>query len=99
MSALKKGRYFFLLAMIIVFLYSVGNSLQKLTEKQIGETRGTKRAAEMFYPSLVIVPVYEKNYAFSKAKGTMNLEEYYENRETIADKILMMQQSYESENG
>ena len=99
MSALKQGRYVFLLAMIILFLYSVGNSLRKLSEKQIGESRGTKRAAEMFFPSLVLVPIYDINYALPKAKGTMNLEEYYENRETIADKILMMQQSYESENG
>ena len=88
-----------LLAMTIAFMYSIGQSLDKFFAKQIGETQGTKRAAEMFFPSLAIVPMYDVSYALPKLKGTMNLTEYYENRETIADKILMMQQSFESENG
>ena len=46
-------------------------------------------STEMFFPSLVLVPIYDISYALPKAKGTMNLEEYYENRETIADKILI----------
>ena len=99
MSALKQGRYLVMLAMTFVFLYSIGQCIHKFTIKQIGEIHGTKRAAEMFYPSIVIVPMYDHRYAYSRTTGTMNLTKYYENRERIADKILMLQQSYESENG
>ena len=99
MSALKKGRYLVMAAVTIMFLYSIGKSLDKFAAKQIGETQGTKRAAEMFFPSLAINPLYDLNYALSRVKGTKNLKEDYDDRQTIADKILMMQQSYESENG
>ena len=88
-----------LLAMTIAFMYSIGQSLDKFVAKQIGETQGTKRAAEMFFPSLAIVPMYDVNYTRPKLKGTMNLTEYYENSVPIADKILMMQQYFDSENG
>ena len=88
-----------LLAMTIWFMYSVGQSLDKFVAEQIGETQGTKRAAEMFFPSLAIVPRYDVSYILSRVKGTMNLTEYYENSVPIADKILMMQQYFDSENG
>ena len=81
------------------FLYSIGQSLHKFAQKQIGETQGTKRAADMFYPSLVLLPLYDVSYSLNRTTGTMNLKKYYEDREPIANKILMMQQSYESENG
>ena len=85
--------------MTIWFMYSVGQSLDKFVAEQIGETQGTKRAAEMFFPSLAIVPRYDVSYILSRVKGTMNLTEYYENSVPIADKILMMQQYFDSENG
>ena len=88
-----------LLAMTIWFMYSVGQSLDKFVAEQIGETQGTKRAAEMSFPSLAIVPVFDSSYSLPRVKGTKNLTEYYENRVPIADKILMLKQSYESENG
>ena len=99
MSAHKLLRYLVAVLLSIVFLKTVSESLTKFMEKRIGESHGTKRAAEMFFPSLAIVPIYDVSYTLPRVKGTMNLTEYYENRVPIADKILMMQQSFESENG
>ena len=88
-----------LFVITMAFKYSIGQSLDKYLAMQIGETQGTKRAAEMFFPSLAIVPRYDVSYILSRVKGTMNLTEYYENSVPIADKILMMQQYFDSENG
>ena len=99
MSAHKLLRYLVAVLLSIVFLKTVSESLTKFMEKRIGESHGTKRAAEMFFPSLAIVPRYDVSYILSRVKGTMNLTEYYENSVPIADKILMMQQYFDSENG
>ena len=99
MSAHKLLRYLVAVLLSIVFLKTVSESLTKFMEKRIGESHGTKRAAEMFFPSLAIVPIYDVRYTLPRVKGTMNLTEYYENRVPIADKILMLKQSYENENG
>ena len=88
-----------LFVITMAFMYSIGQSLDKYLAMQIGETQGTKRAAEMSFPSLAIVPVFDSSYSLPRVKGTKNLTEYYENRVPIADKILMLKQSYESENG
>ena len=85
--------------LFVILMKTVHESLTKFMERHIGESYGTKRAADMFFPSLVIVPEYSYEYAIPRITGTKNLTEYYENRETIADRILMMQQSYETENG
>ena len=53
----------------------------------------------MSFPSIAIIPLYDISYSRSRMRGTMNLTEYFERREPIGNKILMMQQSYESENG
>ena len=99
MSAPKILRNLVVVGLFIILMKTVYESLTKFTERRIGESHGTKRAADMFFPSLVLVPHYNDEYKIPKLTGTKNLLQYYENRETISDKILMMQQSYETVNG
>ena len=99
MSAPKILRNLVVVGLFIILMKTVYESLTKYMERRIGESHGTKRAADMFFPSLVLVPQYSDDYIISKITGTKNLTEYYVNRETISDKILMMQQSYETING
>ena len=98
-SAPKILRNLVVVGLFIILMKTVQESLTKFMERRIGESHSTKRAADMFFPSLVLVPQYNENYSNNKITGTKNLTEYYKNRETISEKILMMQQSYETENG
>ena len=99
MSAPKILRNLVVVGLFIILMKTVHESLTKFSARRIGESHGTKRAADMFFPSLVLVPHYNDEYRIPKITGTKNLTEYYKNRETISDKILMMQQSYETVNG
>ena len=99
MSALKQGRYLVVLVMVLWFLYNTGQSLVKYTEERIGETQGTKKAEEMFFPSLHVCPIFNETYSKERTSGTMNLTEYYENRPRIEDLVLGVEQAYETKNG
>lgn len=99
MTAPKILRNLVVVGLFIILMKTVQESLTKFMERRIGESHGTKRAADMFFPSLVLAPQYNDDYTINKITGTKNLTEYYEKRETISNRILMMQQSYETENG
>ena len=99
MLALKILRNLVVARLFITLMKTVHDSLTKFSARRIGESHSMKRAADMSFPSLVLVPRYNDDYIISKISGTKNLTEYYLNRETISDKILMMQQSYETVNG
>ena len=98
MSALKKGRYFLVSTMAVGFLYIVGQSLVKYTDRSIGETQSTKRATEMVFPSLYTCPFFKGNFSRNKFSTSKNLTEYYESRPRITDFVLSISQSYEADN-
>ena len=99
MSFIESARYILVLTMTTLFLYNVGQSLVKYTERSIGETQSTKNAAEMFFPSVYICPVYKTNYYESHSTESKNVTEYYEGGPCIRDFVLSISQSYETENG
>ena len=93
MSAHEKVRYLVLLAMTATFFAIVGISYVKFSERSIGETQSTKKAAEMHFPSLLLCPYFISNFSFPRT-GTMNLTEYYLNRSPIKDHVLDIYQQY-----
>ena len=92
----EQGRYLVLLAMTITFAVIVGVSIGKFRNRSIGETQKTKKAAEMYFPSLALCPIFISNYTLH---GTMNLTEYYLKRNTINDHVLSIYQQYITEDG
>ena len=89
-------RYFVLLAMTLTFLIIVGNSNFKFRERSIGETQQTKKASEMYFPSLALCPLFNPNYT---VQGTKNLTEYYLKKNAIKDHVLSIYQSYITKDG
>ena len=98
MSGLKLTRYILVLAMTTGFLYIVGHSLKKYMEGNIGETRSTKKAAEMFFPSIYICPILKTRYYLSHNSDSMNLTKHYESVPSVKDFILSIQQTFEAKN-
>ena len=98
MSGLKLTRYILVLAMTTGFLYIVGHSLKKYMEGNIGETRSTKKAAEMFFPSIYICPILKTKYYLSHNSDSMNLTKHYESVPSVKDFILSIQQTFEAKN-
>ena len=92
----EKGRYLVLLAMTITFVVIVGVSIGKFRNRSIGETQKTKKAAEMYFPSLALCPLYNFNYT---NQGSKNLTEYYLKKNAIKDHISSIHQHYITEDG
>ena len=47
----KQGRILVLMLMVAIFLYMLGKSISKWSEKKVGETQTSKSASQMVYPS------------------------------------------------
>ena len=100
MSFIESARYILVLTMTTGFLYIVHCGLVKYIERSIGETQSTKNAAEMFFPSVYICPVFKIDYYERHNSESKNLTEYYyESGPDIRDFVLSIAQSYETENG
>ena len=99
MSFIESARYILVLTMTTGFLYIVGQRIVKYTERSIGETQSTKNAAEMFFPSVYICPVFKTDFDERDSIESKNLSEYYEGGPRIRDIVLSISQSYETENG
>ena len=100
MSHLKHARCILILTMILVFLYIVGQSLVKYLDRTIGETQSTKKATEMYFPSIYLCPVFKTDFYKSqnKTQYSKNLTEYFENIPSVRDTVLSINQSYEADN-
>ena len=86
--------------MVLVFLYIVCQSLVKYLDRTIGETQSTKKATEMYFPSIYLCPVFKTDFYKSqnKTQYSKNLTEYYENVPSVRDTVLSINQSYEADN-
>ena len=92
----EQGRYLVLLAMTITFVAIVGVSISKFRNRSIGETQKTKKAAEMYFPSLALCPLFNPNYT---VHGNKNLTEYYLKKNAIKDHISSIHQHYITDDG
>ena len=99
MSFIESARYILVLTMTTGFLYIIHCCLVKYIERSIGETQSTKNAAEMFFPSVYICPVFKTDFNERDNSESKNLTEYYEGGPRIRDIVLSISQSYETENG
>ena len=98
MLAHERGRYLVLLAMWVTFVAIVGVSIGKYRQRSIGETQSTKKASEMYFPSLVLCPAFNSSSSLT-LDGTKNLTEYYLNRSPIEDHVLSVHQQYVTDDG
>ena len=96
MLAHERGRYLVLLAMWVTFVAIVGVSIGKYRQRSIGETQSTKKASEMYFPSLVLCPAFNSSLTLV---GTKNLTQYYLNRSPIEDHVLSVHQQYVTDDG
>ena len=85
--------------MVLVFLYIVCQSLVKYLDRTIGETQSTKKAIEMYFPSIYLCPVFKTDYYKSRRKTgySKNLTEYHANTPFVGDMVLSINQSYEAD--
>ena len=91
-----------LLLMAAIFLYMVGKSVYRWSEKKVGETQTTKSASQMVYPSITMVPFFDPSYSMMKLSSfntTKNLTEYNLNTSHIQSDVVSIEQSYELHNG
>ena len=99
---MKHARCLFSLLLVMVFLYMMLISILKWRQGKVGETQTFKKASEMFYPSVTLVPFYDLNNSLAKLssfKNTKNLSEYHYKTSYIQKEIISIEQSYETSNG
>ena len=102
MTVRKQGRIVVLLLMAAIFLYMVGKSVYRWSEKKVGETQTTKSASQMVYPSITMVPFFDPSYSMLKLSSfntAKNLTEYNLNTSHIQSDVVSIEQSYELPNG
>ena len=102
MIVTKYDRYLVLLLLGLVFLYMMSTSIFKWTQGKVGETQSNKKASDMLYPSVTLLPFYEMNNSLAKLssfKNIKNLTEYYSKTSYIKKDIISIQQTYETGNG
>ena len=63
--------------MILVFLCIVAQSLVKYLEMTIGETQSTKKATEMYFPSIYLCPVFKTD--FYKSQNKLEFLDFFDN--------------------
>ena len=102
MTVRKQGRILVLLLMAAIFLYMLGKSISKWSEKKVGETQTTKSASQMVYPSVTMIPFFEPGFSLAKLASyntSKNLTEYNVGTDHIAKDVVSIEQSYETSNG
>ena len=92
-------RYLVLLAMTLIFLYIVGKNVLRYRDGCIGETQKTMRAAEMYFPSLLLCPSFDANFSASRADDSKNLTAYFLKKTTIKEHVVSIKQQYVTEHG
>ena len=101
--AMKQARYLALLLLSVAFLCMMGTSILKWKGGKVGYAQTTKRASEMFYPAVTMIPFYEEDNSLAKLSSyntRKNLTEYYSKiGGGIKREIISIKQSYETRNG
>ena len=102
MSVRKQGRILVMLLMAAIFLYMLGKSIYRWSEKKVGEAQTTKSASQMFFPSVTMIPFFEPGHSLARLasfNSSKNLTEYNLGTEHITKDIISIEQSYELANG
>ena len=98
----KQGRILVLMLMVAIFLYMLGKSISKWSEKKVGETQTSKSASQMVYPSVTMIPFFDPAFSMAKLASyntSKNLTEYNIGTDHITKDIISIEQSYETANG
>ena len=80
----------------------LGNSISEWSKKKVGETQTTKSASEILYPSVTMIPVFERNFSLAKLESfnkRKNLTEYNLKTSHIQTDIISIEQDYHIMNG
>ena len=99
MTVRKQGRILVLLLMAAIFLYMLGKSISKWSEKKVGETQTTKSASQMVYPSVTMIPFFEPGFSLAKLASyntSKNLTEYNVATDHIARDVVSIEQGRNS---
>ena len=84
--------------MTAVLLYLLGKSISEWREKKVGESQNTKSASKIFYPSVTMLPLFERQFSLAKLKSfktRKNLTEYNLKTSHIKEDIISIKQKYE----
>ena len=98
----KHARHVVLLLLVTFFLYMMVISISKWRQGKVGEAWTSKKASEMFYPSVTMLPIFDLKKSLAKLnsfKNSKNLTEYYSKTPHIKRDIISIQQTYETSNG
>ena len=85
----------------MVFLCMLGNSIIEWSEKHVGETQRTKSASKIMYPSMTMIPLFDRNFSLAKLKSfnsRKNLTEYNLKTSHIKTDIVSIEQNYQLKN-
>ena len=84
--------------MTVVLMYLLRNSISTWREKKVGETQNTKSASKISYPSVTMLPLFERQFSLAKLKSfktRKNLTEYNLKTSHIKEDIISIKQKYE----
>ena len=101
MAMQKQVRFLVLLLMIAIFLCLLGKSILEWSEKHVGETRRTKSVTKIVYPSVTMIPLFERNFSLAKLasfNSRKNLTEYNLKTSHIKTDIVSIEQNYRRKN-
>ena len=102
MNIRKYAKLLVLLWMTITFLIMLGRSISEWRKNDIGETQKTNSVSKLFFPSMTMIPIFEKNFSLAKLCSfhtRKNLTEYNEKTSHIHKDILFIRQHYVHKNG
>ena len=97
MPVRKKVRFLVLLLMTAFFLISVVKSISEWRKKKVGETQSTKSTSKIFFPSLTMFPIFERNFSLAKLSSfniEKNLTEYNLKTSHIHSDIISINQKF-----
>ena len=102
MTVKKQVRFLVLLIMTAVFVCMLGNSILEWSKNNVGETQKTRSMSKILYPSVTMVPLFERNFSMAKLslfKTRKNLTEYNLKASHIKGDILSIKQTWEHKDG
>ena len=98
----KQLRFLVLFLMTTIFLCMLGRSISEWRKKKVGESLHTKSASKIFYPSVTLMPIFDRSFALSKLasyQNAKNLTEIHLKLSHIQSNIISIEQNYTTANG
>ena len=80
----------------------MSKSISEWSKSEVGETQKTKSVSNILYPSVTMLPLFERNFSMAKLssfKTRKNLTEYNLKSSHIKEDILSIEQTWEHKDG